>query len=133
MAVRKLKNGKAPGHSGLRAEHIKELLRQSQRENVNEEDRIGWDQVCYTIQQIFETREIPEEQLRRRSGRYGRVSPLWINRWLPSIELLLKCVCIGVYIDDAIKGKHTVSNTPLHNSDHDSISKKIKHYSLPSQ
>jgi hypothetical protein len=60
-AVRKLKNGKAPGHSGIRAEHLKQLLNQAKRENATEEDRLGWEQTCNTIRQLFETGYIPQE------------------------------------------------------------------------
>jgi hypothetical protein len=61
MAVRNLRNGKAPGHSGLRAGHLKTLLHQAERDNAAPENRKGREQVCKTIQQIFEMREIPEE------------------------------------------------------------------------
>jgi hypothetical protein len=60
-AVRNLRNGKAPGHSRLRAEHLKELLHQAEREGATDDDKKGWEQVCTVIQHIFNTGEIPEE------------------------------------------------------------------------
>jgi hypothetical protein len=60
-AVRKLRNGKAPGHSGVRAEHLKALLHRAKKENATDEDRMGWDQTCTLIQKIFENGDIPEE------------------------------------------------------------------------
>jgi hypothetical protein len=44
-------------------EHLKELLNQAKRENAtaNEEDRLGWEQTCNTIRQLFETGCIPQE------------------------------------------------------------------------
>jgi hypothetical protein len=60
-AVRGLRNGKTPGTSGLRAEHLKELLRQAERDDATPAETQGWEQVCNIIQQIFETGEIPEE------------------------------------------------------------------------
>jgi exonuclease III len=60
-AVRRLKNGKAPGHSGMRAEHLKALLHRAVKENATEDDCLGWKQICKTVQQIFETGDIPQE------------------------------------------------------------------------
>jgi hypothetical protein len=60
-AIRNLKNGKAPGHSGIRAEHLKELLRQAKKEEATDDDRKGWEQICKTIQEIFATGAIPTE------------------------------------------------------------------------
>lgn len=60
-AARKLRNGKAPGHSGVRAEHLKTLLNKAEKENASDEDRIGWNQTCSLIQQIIETGKIPKE------------------------------------------------------------------------
>jgi hypothetical protein len=61
QAVCRLKNGKTPGHSGVRAEHLKTLLSKAKKENTTNADHLGWNQTCNLIQQIFETREIPEE------------------------------------------------------------------------
>jgi hypothetical protein len=60
-AVRQLKNGRVPGPSGIRAEYLKELQTQSKRENATAEDKLGWNQLCHVIQQIFETGLIPTE------------------------------------------------------------------------
>jgi hypothetical protein len=60
-AIRQLKNGRAPGPSGLRAEHLKILLQRAEKDNAIPEDRIGWEHVCHTVKQIFETGQIPEE------------------------------------------------------------------------
>jgi hypothetical protein len=60
-AVQKLKNGKAPGPSGIRAEHLKTLLNRAKKDNATEEDRMGWNQICNTIRQLFETGDIPQE------------------------------------------------------------------------
>jgi hypothetical protein len=61
-AVRNLKNGKAPGHSGIHAEHLKELLKQATREQeATDDERNGWEQLCHTIQEIFATGIIPRE------------------------------------------------------------------------
>jgi hypothetical protein len=58
---RNLKNDKAPGHSGIRAEHLKALLNNATRDNATDDDRKGWEQICYTIQTIFATGIIPTE------------------------------------------------------------------------
>jgi len=60
-AVRRLKNGKAPGPSGMRAEHLKVLLHRAEKENATDGDRQGWEQLCNTIRHIFETGTIPQE------------------------------------------------------------------------
>jgi hypothetical protein len=56
-----IKERQGNGHSGIRAEHLKELLRQSEKKDATNDDKMGWDQVYRTIQQIFETGTIPEE------------------------------------------------------------------------
>jgi hypothetical protein len=60
-AVRKLRNGKAPGPTGLRAEHLKTLLQRAENSDATPEDCLGWEQVCHTVKSIFETGQIPEE------------------------------------------------------------------------
>jgi hypothetical protein len=40
-AIRKLRNGKASGHSGLRAEHLKTLLHQAEKDDATPDDRKG--------------------------------------------------------------------------------------------
>jgi hypothetical protein len=60
-AVCRLKNGKAPGPSGMRAEHLKGLLHRAEKKNATNGDRQGWDQLCNTIQHIFETGMVPQE------------------------------------------------------------------------
>jgi hypothetical protein len=60
-AVRKLANGKAHGHSGIRAEHLEALLQHAKRKDATDEDRTGWEQVCHTIQQIFKQETSPKK------------------------------------------------------------------------
>lgn len=60
-AVRKLKSGKTPGQSGIRAEHLKQMLASATKEKCTPEDRKGWELVCRLVQHMFETGEIPQE------------------------------------------------------------------------
>jgi hypothetical protein len=61
-AIRQLKNGKAPCPSGLLcAEHLKNLLQRAEKDDATPEDRSGWEHMCHTVKQIFETGQIPEE------------------------------------------------------------------------
>jgi hypothetical protein len=43
LAVRRLKNGKAPGQSGLRAEHLKTLLNKAEKKEATSDDQLGWE------------------------------------------------------------------------------------------
>jgi hypothetical protein len=45
----------------MRAEHLKALLHRATKENATEDDCLGWKQICKTVQQIFDTGDIPQE------------------------------------------------------------------------
>ena len=57
-AVRGLKNGKAAGPSGLKAEHLKTWLKAAEREV--EPDPEAWQTFVELIQYVFEHQELPE-------------------------------------------------------------------------
>ena len=56
-AVRRLKRGKAPGPSKMRADHVKDWLKDARRENPT--DRSRWDHFVELVQLCFETGEFP--------------------------------------------------------------------------
>jgi hypothetical protein len=38
-------------------------LNRAKKDNATEEDRMGWNQICNTIRQLFETGDIPQEMM----------------------------------------------------------------------
>jgi hypothetical protein len=60
-AVRCLKTGKAPGQTGMRAEHLKAMLLRASKENSTPEDQQDWDLVCQLVQHMFAEGAIPQE------------------------------------------------------------------------
>jgi hypothetical protein len=58
-SVRRMKNGKAPGPSGMKAEHLKEWLDATEREIYPEWDR--WSKFIELIQHVLETGVLPIE------------------------------------------------------------------------
>ena len=62
VAVRRLRRGKAPGPTGLRADHLKEWLDAARREH--EPDSANWDSLVALVQHCFESGELPTELAR---------------------------------------------------------------------
>jgi hypothetical protein len=57
--VRLLRWGKSPGPSGIRAEHLREWLNASERENNPDPSR--WNKMVELVQHAFETGDLPSE------------------------------------------------------------------------
>jgi exonuclease III len=59
-AIPRLKNDKAPGPTGMRAEHVKAWLQEATRDD-DSRDTTKWDLYCSLITHIFETGNVPTE------------------------------------------------------------------------
>jgi hypothetical protein len=58
-AIHRLRSGKAPGPSGIRPEHLKQILKNAERsENP---DRMAWDKLVLLVRTMFTTGELPEQ------------------------------------------------------------------------
>ena len=60
-AIRGLRNGKLPGPSKIRAEHLKEWVREAYRDV--DPDQENWDRVVDLIQTCFQERQVPTQML----------------------------------------------------------------------
>jgi hypothetical protein len=109
-AVRNLRNGKAPGPSGLRAEYLKTLLHQAEKDNATDNKCRGWEQVCSTIKLIFAMGNIPEEMtwsilvlIPKASGGTRGIGLLEII-WKVCSSIINKCLQESIQFHDLLHG-----------------------------